>query len=329
MQSILVVGGAGYIGSHTVQRLLKKDYQVIVVDDLSTGKMASLPSQVQFHQVDILNTSELRKIFEKYRFHAVFHLAAKLSVPESFPKHFEYFDTNVVGTKNLLKKCEEFGVKRFIFSSTAAVYGNVQSALVKETDPPCPQNPYGLTKLMAEALVVNQGEIQKDFKFRILRYFNVAGAELDGSNGPRNLHSGQLILNLGRSAVNDKVVSVYGTNFPTRDGTAIRDYIHVVDLAEAHLEAFNCLESASSTSGVWNCGYGQGYSVMEVVKAFEAVNQIKFDIQLQPPRQGDPSQVVANNELIFKESGWRPKYNDISLICKSTYDWIKNGIGQR
>jgi UDP-glucose 4-epimerase len=328
MQNVLVVGGAGYIGSHTVQQLLKKNYKVVVVDDLSTGTKASLSPQIEFHQVDILNFADLKKVFSQNKFSAVFHFAAKLSVPESFPKHFEYFDTNVVGTKNLLKLCEEFGVNRFIFSSTAAVYGNVQSALVKETDSLCPQNPYGLTKQMAEALVVNQASIQKDFKYRILRYFNVAGAELDGSNGPRNLNSGQLILNLCRSSVGDRVVKVFGTDYATKDGTTIRDFIHVVDLAEAHTEAFKCLES-NGNSGVWNCGYGQGYSVMEVIKAFEAANGLKFDIRLEPPRQGDPAQVVANNELIFKESSWRPKYNDISVICKSTYEWIKNGIERK
>jgi UDP-glucose 4-epimerase len=325
MQSVLVVGGAGYIGSHTVHQLLKKNFKVVVVDDLSTGTRRALSSEVVFHQVDILNFQELKKIFESYKFNAVFHFAAKLSVPESFPKHFEYFDTNVVGTKNLLKLCEEFNVNRFVFSSTAAVYGNVQSALVKETDPLQPQNPYGLTKKMAEALVANQAVIQKNFKYRILRYFNVAGAEPDGSNGPRNLDSGQLILNLCKSSVADKVAKVFGTDYPTKDGTTIRDFIHVVDLAEAHIEAYKCLES-DGQSGIWNCGYGQGYSVMEVIKAFETANNLKFDIRLEPPRQGDPAQVVANNETIFKESNWRPKYNDISVICKTTYEWIKSGI---
>lgn len=325
MQNVLVVGGAGYIGSHTVHQLLKKNYKVIVVDDLSTGAKAALSPQVEFHQVDILNVSELRKVFEKYKLSAVFHFAAKLSVPESFPKHFEYFDTNVVGTKNLLKLCEEFGVNRFVFSSTAAVYGNVQSSLVKESDPLNPQNPYGMTKIMAETLVANQAAIQKGFKYRVLRYFNVAGAELDGSNGPRNLNSGQLVLNLCKSSVGDRIARIYGTDYSTKDGTAIRDYIHVVDLAEAHIEAFKSLEN-NGNSGVWNCGYGQGFSVMEVIKAFESATQLKFDVRLEPPRQGDPAQVVANNELIFKESEWRPKYNDISVICKSTYEWIKSGI---
>jgi len=201
MQSVLVVGGAGYIGSHTVRQLLKKNFNVVVVDNLSTGSKSSLPSSVEFHEVDVLNISGLRKVFAHYKFTAVFHFAAKLSVPESFPKHFEYFDTNVVGTRNLLNLCEEFGISRFIFSSTAAVYGNVKSGLVKENDPYNPQNPYGLTKQLAESLVLNQAEIQPQFKYRILRYFNVAGAELDGSNGPRNMSSGKLLMNLCKSAI--------------------------------------------------------------------------------------------------------------------------------
>lgn len=325
MQYVLVVGGAGYIGSHTVQQLLKKNFKVVVVDDLSTGSKASLPSEVEFYRTDILNFADLKKVFEKYKLATVFHFAAKLSVPESFSKHFEYFDTNVVGTKNLLKLCEDFDVENFVFSSTAAVYGNVQAAPVKEDHALCPQNPYGLTKLMAEALVVNQAVIQKNFKYRILRYFNVAGAALDGSNGPRNLNSGQLILNLCKAAVNDRSIKVFGTDYSTKDGTAVRDYIHVVDLAEAHVEAYSSLQN-NGASGVWNCGYGQGYSVKEVVKAFESANNLKFEIQFDPPRLGDPAQVVANNELIFKESSWRPKLNDLSLICKSSYDWVKNEL---
>jgi UDP-glucose 4-epimerase len=325
MQEVLVVGGAGYIGSHTVNRLLKNGYKVVVVDDLSTGAKASLPPQVEFYQVDILNISDLKRVFAAHQFSAILHFAAKLSVPESFSKYFEYFDTNVVGTKNLLKLCEEFDVKRFVFSSTAAVYGTFQSALVKETDPLNPQNPYGMTKMMAEILVKNQTAVQKDFRFKLLRYFNVAGAEPDGTNGPRNLNSGQLVMNLCKSALSDRVVRVFGTDYGTNDGTAIRDYIHVVDLADAHIEALRCLDN-SGTTGVWNCGYGKGYSVMEVVKCFEKVAELKFDVRLEPRRQGDPAEVVANNELILKESQWSPKYNDISGICKSAYEWVKNGL---
>jgi len=327
MEIVLVVGGAGFIGSHTVQQLLKQNYQVVVVDDLSTGSKASLPAGVEFHHVDILNTTEFRKVFEKYNFSAIFHFAAKLSVPESFDRHFEYFDTNVAGTKNLLKLCEEFGVNSFVFSSTAAVYGNVQSAPVKESDALSPQNPYGLTKQMAELLVINQAEIQKDFKFRILRYFNVAGAALDGSNGPRNFNSGQLILNFCKSSPPYRKIKIFGPDYTTFDGSAVRDYIHVVDLADAHIEALKQL-ATSNRSGVWNCGYGKGYSVKQVVRAFENINKVTFNIQYEPQRKGDPAQVIANTDLIFSESNWRPKYNDIELICNSSYTWVKNGIGK-
>lgn len=324
MQNILVVGGAGYIGSHTVNQLLKQGYQVVVVDDLSTGSRSALSDKVTFYQVDILNLSSFREVFQKHSFHAVFHFAAKLNVPESFQKHFQYFDINVVGTRNTLQMCEEFKINHFVFSSTAAVYGDVKTSSVKESDALLPQNPYGLTKKMAEALVENQAQIQTGFKYQILRYFNVAGAELDVSNGPRNLDSGQLILNLCKSSLNGRSIHVYGTDYKTKDGTAIRDFIHVVDLAEAHIEAYKCLTS-NKASGVWNCGYGQGYTVLEVVKAFEQVNGINFNIKYEAPRMGDPAAVVANNERIMQQSQWRPKYNDLSIICRSTYEWIIRG----
>ena len=325
MQNILVVGGAGYIGSHTVNQLLKKNYNVVVVDDLSTGSRKSFADGVSFHKIDILNIADLRTVFAKYSFDAVFHFAAKLSVPESFEKHFQYFDINVVGTRNLLQMCEEFSVGKFIFSSTAAVYGDVQTGSVNETDVLTPQNPYGLTKKMAEALVRSQSDVQKNFKYRILRYFNVAGAELDGSNGPRNVDSGQLILNLCKHSLTDKTMQIFGADFKTADGTAVRDFIHVVDLAEAHLAALDYLQTETE-SGVWNCGYGSGYSVKQVVEAFEKANGIKFNIQYKPRRQGDPAQVIANNTMIMKQSAWRPKYNNIEVICKSSYQWIANGL---
>ena len=321
MQNILVVGGAGYIGSHTVNQLLKQGYQVTVVDDLSTGSRMALSDKVNFYQVDILNLPELREVFKKHSFHAVFHFAAKLNVPESFQKHFQYFDINVVGTRNILQMCQEFKTDNFVFSSTAAVYGDVHTSSVKETDDLLPQNPYGMTKKMAEILVQNQGLVQSGFKFQILRYFNVAGAELDNSNGPRNLDSGQLILNLCKSSLNGKSIHVYGTDYKTKDGTAIRDFIHVVDLAEAHIEAYKCLK-LNKPSGIWNCGYGQGYTVLEVIKAFEQVNGINFNIKYEAPRLGDPTAVVANNERIMQQSQWRPKYNDINVICRSAYEWI-------
>ncbi|MGZ3726250.1 MAG: UDP-glucose 4-epimerase GalE [Pseudobdellovibrio sp.] len=324
MQTVLVVGGAGYIGSHTVHQLLRKGFQVVVVDNLSTGSRQAIPQNVTFYQVDILNLEQLRPVFAKHQFGCLFHFVGKLSVPESFPKFFEYFDTNVVGTRNLLQMCEEFGVNSMVFSSTSAVYGNVKDKVVTENRILNPENPYGLTKKIAEELIASWAQRLPKFRYRILRYFNVAGAEADLSNGPRNMKSGQLVMNLCQSAIGDKKVQIFGDRYNTPDGTAIRDYIHVVDLASAHIEAYHVLEQ-NKASGVWNCGYGSGYSVLEVVKAFESVNNIKFDIKIAEPRQGDAAQVVSDNQKIMTESNWKPEFNNIEIICRSNYEWIVNG----
>ncbi len=325
MQNILVVGGAGYIGSHTVKRLLEHNLKVTVVDDLSTGCQVSVPPAVKFCKVDILNYDGLSEVFSETRFDGVFHFAAKLSVPESILRPFDYMATNVAGTNNLLKLCDRHGVSKFVFSSTSAVYGEVKIDSVSEDHSLEPKNPYGLSKKMAEELVAQYAAINANFKYQILRYFNVAGAEPDQSNGPRNLNSGQLILNLCKSATGDRKIQIYGQDFGTKDGTAVRDYIHVSDLADAHISAFEKI-SSTGLSGVWNCGYGNGYTVLEVVQAFEKVNGIKFDIQFVKPREGDPAKVVAANNRIMRESAWKPRYNDIGLICKTTYDWVLNGL---
>lgn len=326
MQKVLVVGGAGYIGSHTVNQLIKQNLEVVVVDNLSTGSIKSIPQNVKFYQLDILNYSQLKEVFLIHNFSAVFHFAAKLSVPESFKNYFEYIDVNVVGTKNILKLCHEFAVENFIFSSTAAVYGEGRSSVVLESDTLNPQNPYGLTKKIAEDLIQQYSEIDTHFKFKILRYFNVAGAEVNQSNGPRNLNSGQLILNLCKSALSStKEVQIYGQQFKTIDGTAIRDYIHVVDLAAAHVAAYRHL-IREKKSTIWNCGYGKGYTVLEVVRAFEKANHIQFNLNYLPARAGDPAQVVSNNQRIITESDWCPQFDDLDVICKSTFEWVKNVI---
>lgn len=322
MSKVLVVGGAGYIGSHTVHQLCQNGFQVVVVDDLSTGVRAAIPEQAELFEADILDLPKLRTLFLKHQFDAIFHFAAKLSVPESFLKFDEYVRTNVLGTFHLLQMCREFQIEKFIFSSTAAVYGDVQTGFVSEEHPLRPQNPYGQTKQMAEQLIQSYATTNPSFHFHILRYFNVSGAEADGSNGPRNTQSGQLIMNLCQSALTDKLISVFGHQYNTPDGTAIRDYIHVVDLAHAHLEAFYHLKR-SHTSGVWNCGYGKGYSVLEMIKAFERANNIQFQVAFKPPRQGDPARVIASNSRMIQESSWVPKHNDVDKICKSTFDWIR------
>jgi UDP-glucose 4-epimerase len=318
MKNVLVVGGAGYIGSHTVQLLKKEsDCSIFVVDDLSTGHLSAIPG-VTFFEVNILDLEKLKAVFARVKFDAVFHFAAKLSVPESVEKPYDYFRNNVVGTANLLQMCALFGINNFIFSSSCAVYGEASKDLVEESDLCAPINPYGLSKKMSEDLIRQHAVLYPDFKYKILRYFNVSGAAPDASNGPRTLGTGQLILNLCQSALGDKKIKVFGQQFATVDGTCVRDYIHVCDLASAHLVAFR----DDKKSALWNCGYGHGSSVLEVIRAFEKANSVKFEIEMAPPRKGDPARVIANNSLILANSDWKPAFDDLEAICRTTFNWV-------
>lgn len=327
MPNMLVVGGAGYIGSHSVQLLKKQGHHVIVVDNLSTGHIHASRFADKFYQTDILDLTALDKIFTENRIDAVFHFAAKLSVPESFEIPYDYVAVNVTGTANLLRLCARHSVERFIFSSTAAVYGEPSRSNLKEqvveTDICKPTSHYGLTKKIAEELIQQHAVVYPEFRFKILRYFNVSGAAIDGSNGPRNTKTGQLVLNLCHSALKERKIKVFGNHFNTVDGTCVRDYIHVHDLALAHISAYENLQQ--NKAGVWNCGYGAGYSVLQVIKAFEKVNGIKFDIEICEARKGDPACIISNNSLIKSQSNWKPQYNDLEQICKSTFDWVKRG----
>lgn len=323
MSQILIVGGAGYIGSHTAHQLSRQGFKVVVIDNLSTGSKLSVPANAELIQVDILNTEALAQALKGRSFDAVFHFAAKLSVPESFVKFDDYFQTNVVGTFNILRICRELGIPKMIFSSTAAVYGESTTEPITEEARQAPSSPYGMTKKMTEELIQSFATTMPGFRYHILRYFNVAGAEIDGSNGPRNRQSGQLMMNMCVSALGSRQLHLFGTDFNTPDGTAVRDYIHVVDLAQAHVEAYKCLQSGA-VSSIWNCGYGQGYSVAEMIHAFEKASGIHFQVTKSPARVGDPASVVADNSRIMRESAWRPQHNDIMKICKTMYDWVKN-----
>ena len=320
MVTVLVVGGAGYIGSHTVQELSKTNCRIVVVDDLSTGHLAATKFADSFYQADIIQIEQLRTVFLNEKPDVIFHFAAKLSVPESCDKPYEYFDTNVLGTANILKLCAEYNVKKFIFSSSVSVYGEGLSGIVKEEDLKKPISHYGLTKKMAEDLIVHHSQVWPDFKFKLLRYANVSGAPADLSNGPLNWYTGQLVHNLCRSALTQSVVKVFGNEFQTKDGTCVRDYIHVCDLADAHIKAYQSLNDEKS-SKVWNCSYGKGFTVLEVIRAFEEANKLKFDIQYCEPRKGDPALIMTSNHKIKTESSWSPRYDDIYQICKSTFDW--------
>jgi UDP-glucose 4-epimerase len=271
-------------------------------------------------QTDIVHLNQLQPIFQNEKPDVVFHFAAKLSVPESCDKPYEYFDTNVVGTANILKLCAQYNIKKFIFSSSVSVYGEGLQGIVNEDDHKKPISHYGLTKKMAEDLIVHHSQVWPDFKFKLLRYANVSGAPVDMSNGPFNWSTGQLVHNLCRCALTEKNVKVFGNAFQTKDGTCVRDYIHVCDLADAHIKAFESLNDLNS-SVVWNCSYGKGFTVLEVIKAFEDVNKLKFNIEYCGARKGDPALIMTSNHKIKTESSWSPRYDDINQICKSTFDW--------
>lgn len=320
---ILVTGGAGYIGSHTVTELVELGHEIIIVDDLSTGFESSIHVKATFYKGSLLDLNFLKNIFEKENIEAIVHFAAKLIVPESVEKPLMYYENNLLGAINLLKCCNAYNIKKFIFSSTAAVYGNPTESVIKESTITTPINPYGQSKLMVEKILADYEQSTPNFKFVVLRYFNVAGAALDGKNGQKTKNATHLIKVAAETAVGKREsMSIFGTDYPTHDGTCVRDYIHVVDLAKAHCEALQYLKH-SNQSNTFNCGYGVGFSVKEVISVMREVSGNNFTSICSPRRKGDPAALVANNENIIKNTNWRPTLNNIKLITQSAFNWEK------
>jgi UDP-glucose 4-epimerase len=289
MKKILVTGGAGYIGSQIVFDLVDLGYKVVIADNLSTGHKKLINKKAIFYKVDVGNKVEMEKIFLKHPIDQVIHLAASLSVEESMKNPSKYYLNNVVNTKNLLEICGKYKIKKFIFSSTCAIFGEGIKK-VQESEIPNPTSHYGLTKFLCENLIEN---LSKKFKFYyyILRYFNVVGADVQHRVGPINL-SGQLFKNLSNCIENKKYqINIYGKNYQTRDGTCIRDYIDVNDLSRIHI---NCLtDKFKKKSRIINCGYGYGFSVLEIVKKFEKISGKILKKKYLPPRKGDVSEVIS------------------------------------
>lgn len=324
MGAILVTGGAGYIGSHVVQSLIEKnDYDIIVYDDLSTGHKDAVHPKATFIEGDIRDLKLLSETFTKYPIQAVMHFAAKTSVPESIAQPFLYYDHNTTGTLNLLQATCSHQVKQFIFSSTAAVYGFPQSATIDESAPTEPTNPYGYSKLVAERMVADFAKAYP-LHYVILRYFNVAGADPKGRLGQRSTKAEHLI-KVALDTANGKraQLPIFGNQYPTKDGTCIRDFIHVSDIANAHVAALQYLVD-HHTSTILNCGYGQGYSVKEVIQTLEKIVGRAIPAVISQPRPGDIPEVIANNQKICHTLDWRPQYNDIRFMIQTAYDWEKN-----
>lgn len=319
MTKILVTGGAGYIGSHAVKALAKKGYDVVTVDNLSTGFKEAV-KYGRFYQNDLLDREGLLKIMAMERPDAVMHFAAMIIVPESVAKPLAYYQNNVAGTVVLLEVMQELGIDKLIFSSTAAVYGVPDVLPISEVAATAPINPYGHSKHMMEQ-VMSDCALASGLRYVALRYFNVAGADPEGELGERKVNATHLITVATRAAAGKLTgLTVFGTDYPTPDGTCIRDYIHVSDLAEVHVKALGYL-LAGGESSVFNCGYGRGYSVLEVEEAVKRVTGRDFLVTFAGRRAGDPPVLVADSSQLRKKLAWRANYDNLDFIIRTAWEW--------
>jgi UDP-glucose 4-epimerase len=316
---ILVTGGAGYIGSHVVNALGECGHDIIVYDNLSTGhEWAVLCGKLEVG--DLYDSPRLNAVMNVFRPDAVMHFAASIQVEESVRKPLKYYRNNVANTLNLVDAMDRNGICNFIYSSSAAVYGSPDKLLMDEAVPLHPINPYGTSKAMVETVLADMPKIG-DFRYIALRYFNVAGADPQARVGQVYLEATHLITRALKTAQGDFAkLSIFGTDYPTPDGTCIRDYIHVVDLADAHLLALDYL-MATRKSDVMNCGYGHGFSVREVVAAAKKVTGINFAVEEAPRRAGDPPRLVADSTKLRSITGWQPRHDDLEFIIRTAWKW--------
>lgn len=320
MLNILVTGGAGYIGSHVVKKLGELGHKLTIVDNLSTGKKSSV-LYGELIELDISNVEQLESLFSQNNFDACFHFAGSIVVPESVSNPIKYYENNTQNTFELLKLCQTYNVNKFIFSSTAAVYGDAEGGVCKESTPIQPLNPYGKTKYMTEWMLEDFSNAYSNFNYVAFRYFNVAGANVDGKIGQSTPNATHLIKVASELAAGKREsMSVFGTDYNTPDGTCIRDYIHVDDLAQAHIDGLNYLNDGG-TSDVFNCGYSEGYSVLEVLKTMEEVVGEKLNYTESERRPGDAAKLISKADRIREKLNWTPKFNDLKLICKTAYEW--------
>ncbi|AHI05721.1 UDP-glucose 4-epimerase [Bdellovibrio bacteriovorus W] len=321
---VLVTGGAGYIGSHTAQKLIEAGFDVVVLDDLSTGFKEAVPAKAHFIQGDVTDLEVVTGVLKNQKIEAVIHFAAKLIVPESVEKPLLYYKNNTTGVMTMVEAMRTSGVDKIVFSSTAAVYGDASTdGLVNEETPTAPLNPYGHSKLMSEQILKDAGTAYGISSVR-LRYFNVAGASVDGANGQRTANATHLIKVSSEAACGKRSqVGVFGTDYPTTDGTGVRDYIHVEDLADLHVLALKYLNEGG-TSDVFNCGYGEGFSVKQVIETVKKVSGVDFKVLEEPRRAGDAATLVADSRKVRKAFQWAPQRNNLELICRTAFEWEKS-----
>lgn len=327
MKSVLVTGGAGYIGSHTVQQLVERGERVVVIDNLSTGFREAVLG-ASFVEGNVGDIDLVSRVLEAHRVDAVLHFAAHTVVPESVSDPLKYYGNNTGNTRNLLACCAAAGIDKFIFSSTAAVYGTTEAGVADEDTPTCPINPYGTSKLMSETMLRDWCATGA-MRHVILRYFNVAGCDPLGRIGHSTPNATLLIKVACEHAVGKRAsIAIYGTDYDTPDGTGVRDFIHVEDLAAAHLRALDHLR-AGGESLTLNCGYGHGYSVREVVEAVARAAGHRLNVAELPRRPGDIPKLIARSDRLREVLDWRPSYDDLDVIVRTALSWEHHLAGSR
>ena len=331
MSKILVTGGAGYIGSHTVVELLNIGEEVVIVDNFVNSSPEVLEKikkitnkDFKFYEVDLLDEEKLEKVFKKNEIESVIHFAGLKAVGESVQKPLEYYHNNISGTINLLRVMKKYNCKKIVFSSSATVYGNPKELPIKEDFPLSTTNPYGTTKLMIEQILQDLGKADKEFRIAILRYFNPIGAHESGLLGevPNGIPNNIMPYIMGVAAGRYEKVTVFGNDYPTPDGTGVRDYIHVVDLAKGHLKAINKIREEEGIK-IYNLGTGNGYSVLDLIKTFERVNNLKLNYCIGARRPGDISTCYADPSKAEQELNWKAE-KGIEEMCKDSWTFEKN-----
>ena len=319
---LLVTGGAGYVGSHAVLAFREAGYPVVVLDDLSTGLRSAVPEDAAFVEGDAGDPARVGAVIAEYGIGAVAHFAASASVPESVANPLLYYRNNTAAGANLIEACIAGGVKRFVFSSTAAVYGAPAAIPISEDAPTAPVNPYGSSKLAVEWML-RDAAAAHDFRYAALRYFNVAGADPAGRAGQSTRGAAHLVKVASEAAAGARsAVTVFGNDYDTPDGTCIRDYVHVSDLAEAHVAVLHGLENGGG-SRVLNCGYGRGFSVREVLEAVREEAGGALAVRHGPRRAGDPPALVSDVSRLRAALGWSPRYDDLRFIVRTALAWEK------
>jgi UDP-glucose 4-epimerase len=326
--NVLVTGGAGYIGSHAVLALLDAGWKVAVIDNLTTGFRWAVPDAAAFAEGDIADQELVAGLIAEHGIGAIIHFAGSVVVPESVENPLKYYGNNTAKSRSLIESAVRGGVRHFIFSSTAATYGIPELVPVAETSRTQPINPYGWSKLMTERMLADVAAAHP-LNFCALRYFNVAGADPEGRSGQSTAGATHLIKVAVEAATGKRdAVSVYGTDYDTPDGTGVRDYIHVSDLAAAHVDALDKLVDDPGSSHIMNCGYGRGFSVLEVLDAVDRVTNLRVERRLEARRAGDPDTLVADNRKILSTLPWRPKLDDLDTIVAHALAWERKLAGR-